>query len=260
MRLSLFPHQRVAWYWAYLMLADGLVVVRDHEVPLPRAQSRDLEIRADALWSELVCETPMVHWGIGLEAFGVRLDDPADALAGERGERVAVGLDLEWETIAPAFDDGPSRYHHVGRVHGDLLVGADRIAIDGVGARDHGWGDSVWWPEGRHRAAFAIGEGLAGEVTSGPGAVVDGYLWRPGEVPGPLTTALVEISPRERRPAGERALRAQRRSRDRSGDQGGRPGAAHRRGTPPSRVVPLHRRRPHRRRVRRVDTADPPLV
>src|SRR5947207_2155729 len=85
-RLGLYPNQRVAWYWAYIVSPElGLVVVRDHEVPLPRGDA--LEVRADGLWAECVCETPMEHWGLGLEAFGVRLDEPGDAYQGEIGER-----------------------------------------------------------------------------------------------------------------------------------------------------------------------------
>ncbi len=117
----------VAWFWAYLVGVpgvDGVLVVRDHEVLLPR---QGLEIRADGLWAELMCETPREHWTFGLESFGVRLDHPADGLrtGGEIGERIAVGLDLEWEVGA----DGPP----AGIVHGDVLVGRARFEIDGAG-------------------------------------------------------------------------------------------------------------------------------
>ena len=54
-------------------LGDGLIVVRDHEVPRPKG--RLLEVRADGLWAELVCETPDEHWSFGLEAFGLRFAD-----------------------------------------------------------------------------------------------------------------------------------------------------------------------------------------
>lgn len=110
---------RDVWYWAYLVGGDlGTLAVRDHEVPRPR-RSGDLTVRAEGLWAELVCETPDVHWTIGLEAFGVRLEHPVDALRGELGERIAVGLDLEW-------DDGS--------VFGDVLVGTDTIAFEGTGS------------------------------------------------------------------------------------------------------------------------------
>lgn len=107
-----------ARYWAYLVGPElGIVAVRDHDVTRPRPGA--LTVRADGLWAELVCETPDVHWTIGLEAFGVRLDEPADALHGEVGERIAVGLDVEW-------DDGA--------VFGDVLIGTDRIELDGTGS------------------------------------------------------------------------------------------------------------------------------
>jgi hypothetical protein len=114
-------HDGVAWYWTYLVGVPGhagVIVVRDHDVPLPRV---GLEVRAEGLWAELWCETPGEHWTFGLEAFGIRLDDAEEALrpGGEIGERVAVGLDLEWE--APDV------------VHGDVLVGRERFPIDGRG-------------------------------------------------------------------------------------------------------------------------------
>ena len=120
-RLDLRAGERYAWYWAYLVNIEdvgGVIVVRDHEVPRPR---QGLELRAEGLWAELGCETPGEHWTFGLEAFGVRLDDPRDALraGGEIGDRVAVGLDLEWE--APDI------------VHGDVLVGRGRWPVDGRG-------------------------------------------------------------------------------------------------------------------------------
>jgi len=119
--------ERIAWYWTYLVGVpdvDGVLVVRDHEVLLPK---QGLEIRADGLWAELTCETPLEHWTFGLEAFGVRLDSADDARrpGGEIGERIAVGLDIEWEV----GDGGPPD----GTVHGDVLVGRARHEIDGPG-------------------------------------------------------------------------------------------------------------------------------
>jgi hypothetical protein len=126
-RLELREAERIAWYWTYLVGVpdvEGVLVVRDHEVLLP---NQGLEIRADGLWAELTCETPREHWTFGLEAFGVRLDTPDEALraGGEIGERLAVGLDIEWEV----GDDGPPG----GSVHGDVLVGRARHEIDGPG-------------------------------------------------------------------------------------------------------------------------------
>ena len=156
-RLALLPNQGVAWWWTAL-LTPRLVAVRDHEVPLPRA---GLEVRADGLWGELVCETPLEHWSIGLEAFGIAYDDPADAWGDEWGERLPVGLDLEWEATAdpaavppagPAPDAGGIGYAQPGRVHGEILVGPDRIPVSGTGFRSRASGVLDWWsgrPHGR---------------------------------------------------------------------------------------------------------------
>jgi hypothetical protein len=144
-RLELRPDLGVAWYWAYLVGPEvGLVVVRDHDVPLPR-RAESLVVRADGLWAELVCETPDEHWSIGLEAFGVRLDDPADAFHGEVGERLAIGFDLEWEVTDGS--EGPDRSPaeaRAGTVFGEVLLGRDRIAFEGAGVFRHERGEHAW--------------------------------------------------------------------------------------------------------------------
>jgi hypothetical protein len=126
-RLELREDDGIAWYWTYLVGVpdvDGVLVVRDHEVPLPR---QGLEVRADGLWAEFTCETAGEHWTFGLESFGVRLDSPEDARRGseEIGERLAVGLDIEWEVGAAGPPDGI--------VHGDVLVARATHAIDCTG-------------------------------------------------------------------------------------------------------------------------------
>jgi hypothetical protein len=146
-RLALHPAARRAWYWAYVVRPDeGPVVVRDHDVPFPRA---GLEVRAEGLWAELICETPLEHWSLRLEAFGVQLDDPLDATTGEIGTRMPVGLDLGWELLAPAEPDATTDpaargYVQPGRVHGEVLLGAARIEIDGFGVHRHEWGPVPW--------------------------------------------------------------------------------------------------------------------
>jgi hypothetical protein len=99
------------------VLGDGLIVVHDDDVAPPRG--RLLEVRADGLWAELVCETPGEHWSFGLEAFGLRFESEEEAATTDVGDRLAVGLALEWETP--------------GIVHGELLVERDRIPFDGTG-------------------------------------------------------------------------------------------------------------------------------
>jgi hypothetical protein len=146
LRLTRWPNERVAWFWAYVVLPGepGPFVVRDHEVTPPRGAL--LEVRADGLWAECTCETAFEHWTYGLEAFAVRLDDPFDALHGEIGERLAMGYDLEWEVGEvgePVAVTGG--YEQAGGVHGEVLLGRERYEFDGRGDRSHVWSTDAPW-------------------------------------------------------------------------------------------------------------------
>ncbi len=191
-RFELYPNQRRAWCWVNIVRADGTVVVRDHDVPMPTG--RALLARSEALWCELICETPMEHWSIGVEAFGVRLDDPLDAYRGEIGTRLAVGLELEWEAGTPAYDDSVARdipdgstghYDHTGIVHGDILLADEVIAFDGYGSREHSWGLRDWWTRGWAKAAvvFDAHRSLHVDASQGEGegeGVGVGHAWADG--------------------------------------------------------------------------------
>jgi len=108
-----------ASYWAGL-LGPGprFVLVNDDDVAVPRIPG-SWEIRAEGLWADANCETAGEHWSFGLEAFGVSFDDADAAVTSDLGDRLALGYDLEWE--APDV------------VHGDILVGSERIDFDGRG-------------------------------------------------------------------------------------------------------------------------------
>ena len=149
--LHRYPNLGIAWYWASFLTPAGLVAVRDHEVPPPRG---GLEIRTDGLWAELVCETPLEHWTGGLEAFGIRFDDPAEAWGAEWGDRLAVGLDFEWELSGPPAE-GPAPgppgtpeggFVQAGTMWGEILVGPTvRLPFEGTSVRSRRWGVADWW-------------------------------------------------------------------------------------------------------------------
>jgi hypothetical protein len=148
-RLGLYPNLRVAWYHAFVVgPSRRIVALSDLEVPLPTAPG--LEIRTHGLWADHTCETALEHWTVGNEAFGLAVDDPSELYAEVPvGDRVPLGFDLEWETEgSPYHYVATTRYEIPCRVHGEVLVGDEQLAIDGYGQRDHSWGVRDWWQFG----------------------------------------------------------------------------------------------------------------
>jgi hypothetical protein len=104
------------------------------------AEPRDgLLLRGDGMWADHICEIPLEHWSAGLEAFAVVIEPPlpVDVLS-VRGDLVPFGFDLEWQTLRMTTDDD-DEYAMECLVIGEVLVGPDRIEIDGLGARWHRW-------------------------------------------------------------------------------------------------------------------------
>ena len=65
-----------------------------------------------------------------------------------RGDRVPFGFELDFFTDRAAYQWPPvlPRYEIPCRVHGVVLVGDERIEVDGWGQRDHSWGAARdWW-------------------------------------------------------------------------------------------------------------------
>jgi len=181
-RVGHYPNLGVVWYWACLVgRGRPLVTVVDHTVAPPRSGS--LELRGPGLWADHNIEEPLGRWSLGLEAFGVALDDPADAYRGLLGDRTALGLDLEWETAGEpyAWPAGLDRYEIPCRVHGEILVGDERLELDGVGQRDHSWGVRDWWATGWCWTAFHLDDGTRLHAVVPDGLPIAlGYLQEPG--------------------------------------------------------------------------------
>jgi hypothetical protein len=162
--VTVHPFERRAWYWCVVARPDAPVVaVVDVDVPLPN-RAASLELRTDGLWADHNVETPWQHVSVGLEAFGLALDDPRALLGDGRGDRVPVGLDLEWESAPEAVIDHPlgdvNGYEvSNGRAHGELLLGADAFELDGPGWREHHWGAIDWWQPEPSARRWAAAEG-----------------------------------------------------------------------------------------------------
>lgn len=132
----------------------ALVSLVADDLPPPRV---GLEIRGPGVWASAECETPLDHWSLGLEAFAVTLDDPWDALGAARGDRTPLGADLEWEAhsspVVLPSDEQSTGYEVPAHVHGDVLLGPERLVVDAVGTWAHRWGAASATSWSRHRAA-----------------------------------------------------------------------------------------------------------
>jgi hypothetical protein len=156
LELELRPVVREVSLRVGLLVPDlGHVGVRDEELSMPR-RAGALVVRGDGLWVDLQCETPFEHWTIGMEAFGLLVEDVDD----EVGERIPVGLDLEWEIangvdvaasveIAPPGEYGMGAYaeggytQEAGTMRGEVLVGDLRFELDAHSGREHRWGGEI---------------------------------------------------------------------------------------------------------------------
>lgn len=195
-RLGISPQRGSCWYWASLVgERRRLVTVIEHDVRPPRPPS--LELRAEGLWADHNIEVPFDHLTLGCEAFALALDDPAEVYGPMRGERVPFGLDLEWETdgaaylCPPGHPSGGTRYELPCRVHGEILVGDERIELDAVGQRHHAWGVEDWgrgwmsssgWLDDGTRFHATTAPPYAAVMPQGdePLAYAAGYVQQPG--------------------------------------------------------------------------------
>jgi hypothetical protein len=153
---TLLPRLRHTWFVAY-WVAPGqpVVLCRDVEVPMPSVPSV-LEIRSSALWSHAICEEPLDRWTVAMEAYALRLepgpDTQADHGEDERGERIGLAFDIEWErTSSNAFDswgspaisgpDDVAGYEFGALAYGDIQVGEQTFPVhEAVGRWQHQWG------------------------------------------------------------------------------------------------------------------------
>ena len=133
---------RSGWYVTALIgVHRPLVLVVDPKIQIPQL-SQSLEFRAEGIWAQHVCETPLEHWTVGLEAFGVTLEAVEDAMGDQWGKRTGVGLDLEWERAGdPEKTDGGFSQHC--SVSGEVLIDQETIDLNADGWRSRSWGTTL---------------------------------------------------------------------------------------------------------------------
>lgn len=156
--MGLYPRSKRGWFWAVVVGDDRpLVIVVDDELPLPPAPN--LEVRSSGIWTDLIPQVPLEHFTVGLEAFGVGIDDPEEVFKSLRGDRTPMGFDMEWETDGDGWPLLPSGFELPCRAHGEILLGHEEFDFDGLGTRRRWWGDdarrsapgmwlSGWWDDG----------------------------------------------------------------------------------------------------------------
>lgn len=158
------------WYWAVVAGPDRTTVsVVDHDLELS-ASGPPLELRAPGLWADHNASAPGGHWSVAAEAFGVALDNPWDAWGRGFGDPTPVGLDLEWDPVTPPvvldgdLDAGAGAWSVGCEVHGEVLVGPERLEFAGRGSRGRWWGDRGWPAAGELERSGWTTEGWAHDV------------------------------------------------------------------------------------------------
>lgn len=132
LRLDVRPDLDTTWFLAAVLVAgEDPVVVIDGELPLPR---KAFEFRAPGVWTEFCCETPLDHWTVGLEAFGLRVDPAETVSPATFGDRVPVGLDLDLDTTGAPDGDGAAFSIEI-RVHGEVLLDERSWELEATGVR-----------------------------------------------------------------------------------------------------------------------------
>ncbi len=159
LRLGLYPNQKVAWSWVYLVRkARPLVVVRDHAALCPSSDellsTSSLPGAAHAGSSAWGPEKPLHSYRITATGNGVELANPADAFLSvndepESGPSADVELDLTWTGVTPPYAyTVTTRFEQSAWVSGTIRINDESFEVHCPGQRDHSWGARDWWSFG----------------------------------------------------------------------------------------------------------------
>jgi hypothetical protein len=142
------PADRTGFYWSVVTRAgQPNLHVTAGQVPL---RSDPLLVKDEALWAEMICDSPFEQWTVGNETYAVALDDPDEALGLAYGTPTAIACDLEWHAAAaPTVLSGDleSGYSQAGEVDGaiELVAGALHLT-SALAHRTHRWAAALGAP------------------------------------------------------------------------------------------------------------------
>jgi hypothetical protein len=161
-RLGLYPNWDRAWYWACVVRpGQPTVLVADNAAVLP--PPGDTTVQTPELTAAQEIIEPLRTARVTLDATGAVLSEAAGAY-GDRAapERVSLGMDLEWRTLAGVYPykDLP-RYEIPCQVSGTIRLGDQILTVSGWGERDHSWGERDWWQISWLWSSGRLGDGTA---------------------------------------------------------------------------------------------------
>ena len=202
-RFGFYPALGVTWYWA-CVVGEGrpLVMLVDHEVPIPAAPSLDVAHRS--LRATHRIEAPCQRLRVGLEASAQAYEDPARVYHPSHDPPADGTRDLElnlvWETDGPGGYQFAqlTRYEIPCRVSGQIRIGDESIDFVGHGQRDHSWGARDWWANawcwnaGRLEDGTRIHSVSARTVDGQPIPFAAGYVQAPGKSLVPIESNFAE--------------------------------------------------------------------
>jgi hypothetical protein len=166
---------RRAWYWAaFARMGEPLFHVAEFDITVRRDP---FIVKAESLWAEHTCDSPMEQWSIGNETYAAALDDPDEGSGRAYGIPTPIAFDLEWYATAEPVEIEHG-YEQSGVVHGVVeLAGRPRTELEEVPAhRWHRWSEDglgpVPLPPARAhtgvRAPFAFPDGTASDLALTP--------------------------------------------------------------------------------------------
>jgi len=126
-----------SWYcWGWWRRDRPLMHVVEFDIP---RRADPMIAKAEAMWAEYTCESPLEQWTIGNETHAVELDDPQEALGRVHGTLVPMASDLEWYATATS-EPMPGGYRQRGVLLGEVETRDGRITIDECDSvRTHRW-------------------------------------------------------------------------------------------------------------------------